>query len=562
MVIYSNYCNEVREMFVAVDQNGEKRIAFDEDMNVIRALSDAKSLYCPNCQKKVFFRGGLKRIHHFYHEPHVECSFVGEPETQEHLAGKLAIYNWLRKNYPNAYIALEQRITKTNQIADIYADFGNGNRFAFEVQCAELTTVKWLERRKLYRIAGIRDIWLFGANYYKEINNEEIAKDELLLRLKYLQQTVNKKERSVYFIDVKNNIVKQIGDFFGLSYWTETRMVVKIQNIPIEEMKIFKIQSPCKYVLGNQSSLKRFNDYLLSRNQKASELWEERKHENNLRIQRIQQRQQKLEKFERYKRYLNNFSIEKVLQRMSHREQVLFKQLVKEYGLSNTNFPGIFNIQMEDYHYIHTPYPLWQLLVFHIAIRHNYSKKQLIYSNHLFQDIKNQLRYDSRDSKEVATMIHSYLVLLEKCGFLDKKTLYRKYIHPFTIENKVLPIVDDKELNSYVAIYFSEFNLHEIGWAEYYGTQVFIKNEEQDKLKKAVKKYQTLVINRMGSPLSIEVGLIEWFREAVTNQFIQLEIYEEEFIDELMKLVQEGEFISQAMYDTFYALMEGKYNYS
>ncbi|WP_400245946.1 competence protein CoiA family protein [Niallia sp. JL1B1071] len=50
-------------MFVAIDQNGEKQFAFHEDKLNLRTLSEAKELYCPNCQKKVFFRGGLKRIH-------------------------------------------------------------------------------------------------------------------------------------------------------------------------------------------------------------------------------------------------------------------------------------------------------------------------------------------------------------------------------------------------------------------------------------------------------------------------------------------------------------------
>lgn len=157
-------------------------------------------------------------------------------------------------------------------------------------------------------------------------------------------------------------------------------------------------------------------------------------------------------------------------------------------------------------------------------------------------------------------MIHSYLVLLEKCGFLNKRTFYRKYIHPFTIENNVLPIVDDKELNSFVALYFSQFNLLEIGWGEYYSTQIFIKNEEQKELKKAMNRYQNLFINRMKSPFQIEEGLIEWFQEAALNRSIQLETNEEEFLDELMHIVQEGEFISQAMHDTFLSLIEGKFN--
>lgn len=118
-------------MFVAINPNGENNLLFTRIKNV-------------------FFIGGTKKIQHFYHERHVECSFVGEPETQEHLGGKLAIYHWLKKKYPNAYVALEERIAKTNQIADVYADFGNGHKFAFEINVRN----KRLERRKLYEKRG------------------------------------------------------------------------------------------------------------------------------------------------------------------------------------------------------------------------------------------------------------------------------------------------------------------------------------------------------------------------------------------------------------------------
>ncbi|MCS1393275.1 competence protein CoiA family protein [Lysinibacillus boronitolerans] len=547
-------------MFVAINPIGEKQFAFHDDKERLYSLAKAKELYCPHCQKNVFFRGGTKKIHHFYHERHVECSFVGEPETQEHLGGKLAIYNWLKEKYPNAYVALEERIAKTNQIADVYADFGNGHKFAFEIQCAEQTAEKWLERRKLYAIAEIKDIWLFGANYYKEITAKDIEDDEVVLRLKYPQQLVNEKERSVYFIDVENNLVKHIGKFFGIRYRTETRFVVKLQEIAIPEMTIAKIQSPCKFVLYNKLSYEKIQHYLNDRKIEAAELWKERKVQSAARMQIIRQKQEKQKRFHQYKRYLSNFNIDKVLQRMSHREQVLFRRLVKEYGLTDTNFPGIFNIQMENYKCIHTPYPLWQLLVFHKAIKHNYSKKQLIFSNYLFQDIKDQLRYDIKDSKLVATLIHSYLVLLEKCGFLYKQTLYRKYIHPFKIENNVLPLVDHKELNTHVALYFSEFNLFAIGWGDYYDIEIFSTDKVQELLEQDAQYYQNLVLHNMESPLHIEEGLIKWVQQAVTDKIIETEAHEAEFIEHLIELLREGKFISQAMHDTFLALIEEKFN--
>lgn len=524
------------------------------------AKAHTRELYCPHCQKNVFFRGGTKKIHHFYHERHVECSFVGEPETQEHLGGKLVIYHWLKEKYPNAYVALEERIAKTNQIADVYADFGNGHKFAFEIQCAEQTAEKWLERRKLYAKAGIKDIWLFGANYYKEINADDIEEEEAVLRLKHQQQIVNDKERSVYFIDVNNSLVKHVGYFFGIRYRTETRFEVKLQEIALSDMKIAKIQSPCKYVLCNELSYKKIQQYLDEIKIKAAELWNERKKQSAARIQKIRQKQEKQKRFQQYKRYLSNFNIDKVLQRMSHREQVKFKQLVKEYGFTDNNYPGVFNIQMENYKCIHTPYPLWQLLVFHKAIKHNYSKKQLIYSKYLFQDIKDQLRYDVKDSKQVATLIHSYLVLLEKSGFLDKQTLYRKYIHPFTIENNVLPIIDNKELNSNVALYYSEFNLLAIGWGDYYDTEIFFNDDEQKILENTADYYQNLVLNKMTYPLKIEEGLVDWFLKAVVEKTIELEIHEKEFIEHLTNLNNNDQFISQAVYDTFFALTEEKFD--
>ena len=175
----------------------------------------------------------------------------------------------------------------------MYADFGNGHKFAFEIQCAEQTAEKWLELRKLYAIAGIKDIWLFGANYYKEITAKDIEDDEIVMRLKYPQQLVNQKERSVYFIDVENNLVKHIGKFFGIRYKTETRFVVKLQEIAIPEMKFAKIQSPCKYVLCNKLSYEKIQRYLNDRKIKAVELLKGRKKQSTARMQRVRQRQEK-----------------------------------------------------------------------------------------------------------------------------------------------------------------------------------------------------------------------------------------------------------------------------
>ena len=111
-------------------------------------------------------------------------------------------------------------------------------------------------------------------------------------------------------------------------------------------------------------------------------------------------------------------------------------------------------------------------------------------------------------------------------------------------------MVDDKD-----------FNLLKIGWGEYHTTQVFIKSDEEQKLKKVVEYYQNLVVNQMKSPLHIEESLIKWLQEKVSNQIIHLETYEGEFLAKPIRIMQEGKFISLTIHDMFLILIEGKFTY-
>ncbi|MGK7376381.1 competence protein CoiA [Planococcus sp. 1R117A] len=475
-------------MFVALDSSGRQRFSFEENKLDLRKFSKLKELYCPYCERLVFFHGGKKRIHHFNHEPHVECTFTGEPETQEHLNGKLLIYKWLKKQYPQAEVSLEKRIVETNQIADVYAAFGDGQKFAFEIQCAELTADEWLERRKLYREANIWDIWLFGMKYYREIDDEELASEEKLLRLKYLQQTVNKKDRSVYFIDSYTSLIRQIGDFFELSSDSETVYLAEVQVMPVMDLKIIKVQSPCHYMLADSKTINKIDLHLHKRIQEAREIW-------NARAYKKRKIEERLRQFESYQRYLNNFSLEEALQQMSYQEQIKFKRLAKEYGFTNESFPGIFNIQLENHHYIQTPYPLWQLLVFHKAVKHNTSKKKLIFPKYFFQDIKEEIRYEIGNSKSVAILIYEYLEVLESCGFISNQFYMREYKHPFAVENDVLSKMEDKKQNGLLAMYFSEFNMEESEWDE--EAVDLIGDEQWKEIEKVKEYYRYLVVNQI-----------------------------------------------------------------
>lgn len=97
-----------------------------------------------------------------------ECDgLYHEPETEEHIKGKILLYNWLKKLETEKVISnvqLESYIKETKQRPDMYFE-QDGVRYVIEFQCTPIAT-EYLKRRELYRLAGIKDIWVLGLEKY------------------------------------------------------------------------------------------------------------------------------------------------------------------------------------------------------------------------------------------------------------------------------------------------------------------------------------------------------------------------------------------------------------
>ncbi|MBO0784309.1 MAG: hypothetical protein J2P37_36360, partial [Ktedonobacteraceae bacterium] len=100
---------------------------------------------------------------HFAHQKS-ECAWSTEAESVRHMRGKTVLAQWLRTQFPQASVTLEERLPGPNRIADIFVVQANGERWAIEFQCAPLEIEEWHKRHKAYREAGIRDIWIIGCN--------------------------------------------------------------------------------------------------------------------------------------------------------------------------------------------------------------------------------------------------------------------------------------------------------------------------------------------------------------------------------------------------------------
>jgi Competence protein CoiA-like family len=152
-------------MLVAYGPDGRTIVAEETPLVQLQRWSHERALYCPNCRGIVHVRGGPeKRTQlHFAHQKG-ECAWSTETESIRHARGKMVLAHWLREQFPQAAITLEERLPEPNRIADIFVSHPNGDRWAIEFQCAPLDIGAWRHRHHAYRNANILDIWIIGNN--------------------------------------------------------------------------------------------------------------------------------------------------------------------------------------------------------------------------------------------------------------------------------------------------------------------------------------------------------------------------------------------------------------
>ena len=145
------------------DANGARVIIGQHSLGQIRELSDSRALRCPACGEAVVLKAGPIVAPHFAHLAGSDCSHPdSEPETVAHRAGKALLADWAGAALPNAKVTPEACIMETGQRADVLIEL-EGRRVALEYQCADLSGREWLRRHRLYRGAGVRDLWILGA---------------------------------------------------------------------------------------------------------------------------------------------------------------------------------------------------------------------------------------------------------------------------------------------------------------------------------------------------------------------------------------------------------------
>lgn len=129
--------------------------------------SNKNILICPVCGKVYEYCHGEVVSPYFRHKDKEMCEDrYSEPETDEHISGKIKLYEWIKKQDGITDVVLEGWIPETKQRPDVMFKYNN-NQYVIEYQCSPIST-EYHERHTLYRTAGISDIWICGTDKYLE----------------------------------------------------------------------------------------------------------------------------------------------------------------------------------------------------------------------------------------------------------------------------------------------------------------------------------------------------------------------------------------------------------
>lgn len=194
----------VKEMIIIlVCKLGDKEInCYDGGYSreTLKQWSKKGILRCPCCGGQYTYNHGRVRIPYFKHL-NADCVLYGEPETEEHIKGKIDLFEWVKNQDGVTDVVLEGWIPATKQRPDIMFR-RNNKQYVIEYQCSPISS-EYIKRHELYQAAGIHDIWICGTEKYfganKKINTLESktclyydSKNQMFYKLNNLPESIFK----------------------------------------------------------------------------------------------------------------------------------------------------------------------------------------------------------------------------------------------------------------------------------------------------------------------------------------------------------------------------------
>ncbi|WP_181884627.1 competence protein CoiA [Neobacillus piezotolerans] len=160
-------------MLTAKTKNGAKVCLADGySRQTLQTWRSSEEFFCPVCGGKMMLKLGERKIFHFAHlkDACEESSF--ERESESHLSGKLALFDWLKTQ--GIQPAMEYYDPVIRQRPDIAFHF-NGFRYAIEFQCSAIPEDLFMKRTNTYLSAGYIPLWIPEGSHLSRKQENTVA---------------------------------------------------------------------------------------------------------------------------------------------------------------------------------------------------------------------------------------------------------------------------------------------------------------------------------------------------------------------------------------------------
>ncbi|MFO8069059.1 MAG: competence protein CoiA family protein [Alkalibacterium sp.] len=181
-------------------------IAIDKQCNIIKAsdYNYNEECFCPACKEEVIFKNGSIYQSHFSHRNNSNCKTFSEGETEEHMEGKLLLYNWFKKE--KIEVQLEAFLPALKQRPDLLINY-KGINIAIEYQCSPISKEMITSRTRGYKRNGYYVFWILGPKL-------KVSEKFNTIHFTYISMDSN--ERFYLFqLDQKRKKLEMLSDFSG-----------------------------------------------------------------------------------------------------------------------------------------------------------------------------------------------------------------------------------------------------------------------------------------------------------------------------------------------------------
>ena len=191
-------------------------------------LRKKQKFICPQCKSELQLKIGKVKTPHFAHFRDANChNLFSEGESETHLLGKLALYDFFKK--ANKNVVLEPYLATLSQRPDLLVQ-DRDRTYAIEFQCSTIDLDLVSKRTSGYIQHGIHPYWLLNTSgkYYEETNCTK-----MISLTKFEQQFILRNGAHSYLLTFHPQ-TKTFFYYTHLIHFQTNQFIAEIQRLPIQ----------------------------------------------------------------------------------------------------------------------------------------------------------------------------------------------------------------------------------------------------------------------------------------------------------------------------------------